>query len=66
MKPQLLNEAFSAKITIITKVFRVAVNTYVLIFQGLDARVCASCFLGYPTFNKINLEPLHLYWLFFW
>ena len=35
-----LNEVFSAKITIIIykRVFRVAVNTYVPIFRGLDAR----------------------------
>ena len=40
MTPQLLNEAFSAKITIIIykRVFHVAVNTYVPIFRGLDAR----------------------------
>ena len=39
MTLQLLNEEFSAKITIINiKVFHVAVNTYVPIFQGLDAR----------------------------
>ena len=37
MTPQLLNQAFLAKIMII-KVFRVAVNTYVPIFRGLDAR----------------------------
>ena len=37
MTPQLLNEAFLAKITII-KFFRVAVNMYVPIFRGLDAR----------------------------
>ena len=35
-----MNEPFSAKITIIINkiVFRVAVNTYVPIFRGLDAR----------------------------
>ena len=35
-----LNEAFSAKFTIIIykRVFRVSVNTYVPIFWGLDAR----------------------------
>ena len=35
-----MNEAFSAKITIIINkiVFLVAVNTYVPIFRGLDAR----------------------------
>ena len=35
-----VNEAFLAKITIIINkiVFRVAVNTYVPIFRGLDAR----------------------------
>ena len=40
MMPQLLNEAFSANSTIIIhkRVFRVAVNTYVPIFRGLDAR----------------------------
>ena len=39
MTPKLLNEAFSVKITIIIyiRVFRVAVNTYVPIFRGLDA-----------------------------
>ena len=39
MMPLLLNEAFSAKITIIIykRVFRVTVNTYVPIFLGLDA-----------------------------
>ena len=38
MTPKLLNEAFLAKITIITGVFRVVVNTYVPTFQDLDAR----------------------------
>ena len=40
MMPQFLNEAFSAKIKIIIcqRAFRVAVNTYVPIFWGLDAR----------------------------
>ena len=34
----LLNQAFLAKITIIKVFFRVAVNTYVPIFRGIDAR----------------------------
>ena len=42
MTPWLLNKTFSAKITTIIytckRVFCVTVNTYVPIFQGLDAR----------------------------
>ena len=38
MTPWLLNEAFLVKITIIKVFFRVALNTYVPIFRGLDAR----------------------------
>ena len=37
MTPWLMNEAFLEKITII-KFFHVAMNTYVPIFRGLDAR----------------------------
>ena len=64
MMPQLLNEAFLAKITIIIiilyKFFRDAVNTYIPIFRGLDANGSRKLRTGTHIHKHIHTH-IHTY-----